>query len=153
MRFKKFEYQSHTADVEFLAYGRSFEKVLGNSILAMANTIANTRRINADARKWDSIKVYHIKLTERSEKGSYLDLLWYVLQDALSIADYRGLFIFRVSSIEMHNGKTKDNVRVELDAVKKQDKYSYIEVKGVSKYNMSLKFADGVYKADIVIDV
>ncbi len=153
MRFKKFEYQSHTADVEFLAYGKNFEKVIENSILAMANTIANIKRINRDVKAHKIKKVYRIKFAEKSDKDSYLDLLWYVLQDALSIADYRGLFIFKVSLIKVQKGKNRDSIRVELDAVKKQDKYSYIEVKGVSKYNMSLKFEGNIYKADIVIDV
>ncbi len=48
---KQYEYLEHTADVKFLAYGKTLEEVFENSALAMFNVMIDTRKISGELVK------------------------------------------------------------------------------------------------------
>jgi SHS2 domain-containing protein len=152
---KKFKYLPHTADVEFEAYGNSLCEVLANSVLAMSNTIADINKIKKDVNNSIIKKTYVLTIKDSASIGSdsEYDILWYLLQDTLSIADYRGVFVYKVIEIKIRKTKKKIYAIMKLESVKKANKYSEIEVKGVSRYNLSIKNIKGKYKTDVVIDI
>ena len=43
---KQYEYLEHTADVKFLAYGKTLEEVFENAALAMFNVMIDTGKIS-----------------------------------------------------------------------------------------------------------
>jgi SHS2 domain-containing protein len=48
---KQYEYMEHTADVKFLAYGKTLEEVFENAALAMFNVIIDTDKVSGETTR------------------------------------------------------------------------------------------------------
>src|SRR5659263_230184 len=48
---KQYEYLEHTADIKFLAYGRTLEELFENAALAMFNVMIDTGKVSGETAK------------------------------------------------------------------------------------------------------
>ncbi|MCL5430170.1 MAG: archease [Candidatus Marsarchaeota archaeon] len=143
---EKYRFIEHTADVEYLAYGNSLNELFKNSLLALFDTIAE---INALPKEKSKARTLNI----RDKASSLEDLLWFTLQDALSIADSEGLFGYGVESIRITGKDGAYNISAAIKAKPKKQGLSKLDVKGVSKFDLKVKKKNNRYKSSVVLDV
>lgn len=135
----------HTADVEFIAYGRNEGELFSNALAALFETMADTGAVaKSDERK--------ARVTVKEKADSLEELLWYTLQHTLSITESRRVFAYEVAEIEI--GKEGGNFSCDLKvyAKEKRDEYSKLAVKGISRYGLKISKRDGL-EATVVMDV
>lgn len=143
---KGFEYINHTADTEFIAYGKDIEEVFENCFLALFDTIADTKML---AKKKDKTLELKIK-----DKADTLDnLLWFVMQDALSITDEKGVFGYDVKKVEISQTKSKFSINATLLCKKEDQESSRIYAKGISRFDLKVEKTEKGYKASVVVDI
>jgi SHS2 domain-containing protein len=141
----RFKFVDHTADIEFIAYGRTEAALFTNALTALFETVADTK-----ALRKAKTKTVRLKIDEKAEKLD--ELLWYTMQYALSYAESKGVFGYDVASMVV---KEKDGVfscRAEVHAKHKRDEYSRLAAKGIARYEMDVKKGK-VMEARVVIDV
>ncbi|MDE1860024.1 MAG: archease, partial [Candidatus Micrarchaeota archaeon] len=92
---RRFMYLSHTADVEFVAYGKTFRQAMENAALALLNVMLDLKKIQKENGK-DA----YVAVKEKAQTQE--DLVWFTLQDILSKVDSKKLnaIKFQVSSIK-----------------------------------------------------
>jgi SHS2 domain-containing protein len=143
---KKFEYLPHTADMRFVAHGRSFKEAFENAGLALLSTMLDIRAIG---RIKGADKT--VRLTERA--GTREDLVWYVLQDILSKVDERKLnaYRFKINSLE----KRKDRIVLHGCIFYKQvrEDHALLSVKAVTPHDLRVKESKGRCSVSVVVDV
>ncbi len=145
-RAKGYRYIEHTADVEFIARGKTAAELVRNSLLAMFDTAAYIGRVGRSGGKQHIIRIDDVA----PDLGT---LIWYVLQDALSVADAEQLFVYRVGRINVKREDSGLAAKATLVGKAREPQYSKLDVKGVSRYDMKvLKTAHG-YSASVVLDV
>ncbi|MEM3227414.1 MAG: archease [Candidatus Micrarchaeaceae archaeon] len=142
----KFRYINHTADVEFRAYGPTLTTALSNSFYALFDTIAYVKKVSHHA---SNSKVVRLKVHAKTIE----DLIWQSLQSALSLGDARGIFFYRIRSIGIKKQGNGYNLSVILLGKNERPEYSKFEVKGISRYNLSLKRRGKLFIINIVVDV
>lgn len=147
MRSKKdYKFISHTADVEFIAFGSTREECFKNALMAMFETTAYTSKLSKLKSKDHSFIV-----KDRAKKLE--DLLWYAMQDTLSISDSKEIFAYKVNGIEIKQKDGKYSIKFKVIGKQKQDDVSKLEVKGVARYNLGIKNTKKGLEATVVLDV
>ena len=143
---KGYRYLSHTADVEFLAHGSTLEMAFKNALLALFDTVSYTERISEDKSKSRTFLLH--------ERVKTLDkLLWYALQDALSIMDMKDMFAYRVSGLKIRESKGHYTLVAKVHAKKRRIEDSKLDAKGVSMYDLKVGREKGRFFARAVVDV
>jgi SHS2 domain-containing protein len=146
MDHEKYRYVDHTADVEFIATGRSLEELFSNCLLALFDTISDTKAVAKSKGKTKTIKV--------SEKAADLEeLLWITLQDAFSLADADGAFGYAVESISIAGEKGKYHLQAAVKTKAKHPAASKLDVKGVSRFDLKIRPSKNGISASVVLDV
>ncbi len=141
----KFRFVDHTADVEFIAYGKNEDELFSNALLAIFETVADTAALSrSDGRK--------LRVTVKEKADSLEDLLWYTLQHTLSITESRRVFAYEVDRIEVKEENGSFSCDAKIYAKEKKNEYSKLAVKGVSKYGMEIKKGKEM-EAKVVVDV
>ena len=143
---RRYRYVEHTADVEFVAYGRKPDELFKNAFLAMFDTAADIKLLSKQKSR-----TIRFSLKERSEEAE--DLLWRALQDALSIASARGLFAYGVESLHLEETKKGLVLSATLLCKKETAELAKLDVKGVSKYDLVVSKKGGRLEASVVLDV
>lgn len=143
---KGYEFIDHTADVEFIAQGKTLEELFRNALLAEFDTISDIKKVGASKSKVQSFMV-----TDRAR--AIEDLLWFVLQDALSVSDAEGLYGYQIKSIEIESSMGEYAASVHVKARKKEQKMSKFDVKGVSKFDLKIVEGPTGFEASVVLDV
>lgn len=144
---QRYRYVEHTADVEFIAYGSNLESTFKNAMLAMFNTIAYINLIKKDRSEKPRM------FTIRDKAESIDTLLWYALQDVLSISDSRGLFAYGVEKIKIIERPGAFSLVAKIAGKPQKAEHSKLEVKGVSGYNLKVKKSRNGFSASVVVDV
>lgn len=143
---KGYEFVEHTADVEFVARGKTLEEVFENSLLALFETMADIKKISKSKGKAQSFSV--------SDKARTIDdLLWFTLQDALSVSEAEGLFGYGVRKIEIIEDGGDYHIRANVHAKKMDQKLAKLDVKGVSKFDLKIVKSPSGFGASVVLDV
>ncbi|MGD0511299.1 MAG: archease [Candidatus Micrarchaeaceae archaeon] len=137
---------SHTADVEFVAFGSSREECFDNALMAMFDTMSYSNKV---AR----LKSKDVSFTVKDKANSLEDLLWYAMQDTLSISDSKQLFPYKVSEIAIKEKDGKYSISMKIAAKAKESAVSKLEVKGVARYNLWVGKARKGIRATVVLDV
>jgi SHS2 domain-containing protein len=143
---KTYEFIEHTADVEFRAFGRNIETCFSNALVAMLDTISYTRKLSSSKSK-------NIKFIIKDTAKSLDDLLWYILQDTLSVADSRDLFAYKINSLKISERNGKYKIDLSINSKQKTVSMSKLDVKGVSRYNLSVVKNRNGWIANVVLDV
>jgi len=143
---KGYQYVEHTADVEYIARGGTLESAFKNSFLGMFDTIA-------DIKKLAKSKGKTTKLTINDRARTLEDLLWFGLQDALSVAEAEGAYAYGIASLSISASMGDYVIDAVLKAKKKDPSFSRLDVKGVSQFDLKVVKAKGEYRTSVVLDV
>ncbi len=146
MKSKGYEFRNHTADVELVAHGKSMEEAFSNALLALFDT-------SADIAALAKSKGSTMRIMIRDKASSLEDLLWVALQDALSIADAKGVYCYKVNRIKIAGAAGGYVISAELSAKEESPKYSVIYVKGVSRFALKVRKSAEGYRVRAVLDV
>lgn len=142
---ERYKFIEHTADVEFIAYGKTIEELFENALAALFDTMADIKKIEKSKSRTETFRINEMARTLD-------DLLWFVLQDALSISDAEGLYGYGVKKLNM---LSSGDYVIDLvaNARKKEQKLSKLDVKGVSKFDLKIVKTRGGFEASVVLDV
>ncbi len=143
---KRYAFIDHTADVEYVAYGSTINAVFKNALLGLFDTIADIKKLSRAKSK-----VTILKIEERARVPD--DLLWFVLQDALSVTDAEGVYAYSVKKIWIGLEMGEYSAMVTIAAKKKDPKFSKLDVKGVTRFDMKVTQKDRKYLAAAVLDI
>ena len=143
---QKFRYVRHTADIAFIAYGKTFADALENAALAMFGIMFDMKKISA-AKK--PIKKMAIKDTA----GSAEDLVWFTLQDILTKIQVGNLAPagFTVKGIRKNKAASIQG-SLEYKSVPSED-YGLLEVKAVTPSGLIVKKTKAGFSIRIVVDI
>ena len=146
MAKKSFRYLSHTADVEFVSYGKDLKEAIENAGLALLNVALDLKKITASKGK--------IKTAGITEKADTVEnLAWFVLQDILSMkaAGYLSAFKFKVDKLE----ETQSGLRLKgrLFHKKLKEDYTLLDVKAVTPHDLRVAKTKNGYSINVIIDV
>ena len=146
----KYRFVSHTADVRFFSYGNTLEELLANSMLAMFDTQANISKIGKAVKNGVAVskelKIHTLATSER-------DILWYILQSALSELDSIYAYGYAVKDVRITKGSKGIIAKASISYIDQSQEYSRIYVKGVSGYELSVAKRNGKYVASVVVDI
>ncbi len=143
---KGYKFMDHTADVEFVAYGKTVEELFKNALLAQFDTIADIKKLVKAKGRGQTFKI--------SETAATLeDLFWFVLQDALSIADSQGLYGYDIAKTSLEIGLNIYEANIVVKAREKKTEFSKLDVKGVSRFDLKIKKKGKGLEASAVLDV
>jgi len=143
---KGYRYMGHTADVEFLAYGSTLEISFKNAFMALFETIAYTKKVSKSESKTRS---FALKVKAKSEE----ELLWYALQDAISIMGAESLFGYKVQKLNITRTAKGYSLAAKVLAKSRTDKDSKLDIKGVSMYDLKIEKKKGRFTSRVVVDV
>ncbi len=141
-----YRFVDHTADVEFVARGGSIEETFRNAFLALFDTALYVNRV---AREKSKAKRFEIK----EEAADLEQLLWYVLQDTVSIMDSRSLFPYRIASLKIGEKKGVYRFRAEIWAKGQKEGNAKLDIKGISRYGLKVSRKGKGFEASVVMDV
>lgn len=141
----KFKFVDHTADIEYIAYGRNNEELFSNALEALFETVAD---IKALRKSKDGKKLILIE-----EKADSLDaLLLNTLQDTFSTAESERVFCYEIAAIEVKKSKKGFSAYAKILSKEKKDKYAKLAAKGISRYEFGIKGKKSL-EARVVVDV
>lgn len=141
-----YKYVDHTADIEFVATGRNLPALFRSAFAATFNTSAGIRTVSRSRGRDVRVRI--------SQSARKLDeLLWSALQYSTSVGDSRGIFFYKVESIKITETGKGHKISATLVGKKMRTEHSKLEVKAVSRYNLSLVKGNGGYRAAVVLDV
>ena len=142
---EKYRFVRHTADIEFIAYGKTMEELLGNALLAMFSTIADIKGLQRSRHRACS---FSISVKAKDD----VELLWLALQGSLSKAEADGLFAYRVDRMSYKEAAGVRSLRARCRAKRKMQELGRFDVKGVSLFDMRIKRGRRL-SASVVLDV
>jgi SHS2 domain-containing protein len=143
---KNYKYLEHMADVEYVAYGKSLEECFKNALMAMFDTISYINKVEISKSKKVTIVV-------KDKARNTEDLLWYALQDTLSILDSKSLFAYKVAGIKITQDKGSYKINASVYAKDRLDAHTKLDVKGVARYNLKIKETAKGFEGNVVLDV
>ncbi len=146
MQEKRFRYVSHTADVAFVAYGKTFKAALQNAALALLNVMLDVKKVEGVEMK------AKVKLISE-DAGSREDLVWFMLQDVLSIIDAEKLNAFgmEVESINETGSGVSAKARLLYKPVEAD--FAMLSVKAVTPHGLKVERTKTGYSISVVVDV
>jgi SHS2 domain-containing protein len=144
MQRAKYKYLPHTADIAFVAYGKSAEKAIENSAEALLNVMLDLKRVKKAAGRTATTTV-------KESADSLENLVWYTLQDILTKIDEKKLraYGFRVKSFSERNLRLTGEL---LYKKMKEDPF-LLEVKAVTPEGLAVKKGKNGYEIRILLDV
>ena len=141
---KKYEYLEHTADVKFLAYGKTLEEVFENAALAMFNVIIDTEKVSGETAREVFLKSPDLE----SLLVDWLSELLYLFE-----VDEIVFRKFQVEEIREEEGEYSINARASGEKYYPESHPFETEIKAVTYNQLEIeKTADG-WKAQVVVDI
>jgi SHS2 domain-containing protein len=134
----KFKFLSHTADIKFLAYGRSVEEVFENSALALFNSLCE-KKVKAKS-----------KIVIQAMGNDLEGLMYNFLEEFLFLLDSENFMPSKIKNL--HIDKTNFKIKCEVygdDAVN----YKVSHIKAITYNDMFIREERGKWFAQIVLDV
>lgn len=146
--FRKYAYVPHTADIAFIAYGRSVEEMIENAALALINVMSDVKKI-----KKDTSRIFSMHIKEKA--GSIDDLVWMTLQDLLSRKYSLNLALLgiKVSGLDISGGEKALKASILYKKPPASADYSLLEVKAVTPHNLKVKKRKGIWGVEITVDI
>lgn len=146
MQKANFRYLPHTADVAFIAYGKSFKEALENAAQALLSTMFDTKKLKSLKAKAATLRLHEIAQSDN-------DLAWFVLQDMVSKIDEKGIqaYSFKVNHIKNAAGKTKMNCCIFYKKTKEY--HALLDVKAVTPSEFKVQKSKGRWSIKAILDV
>lgn len=142
----RFRYIPHTADVAFFAYGKNFKEALENAGFAMFNLMFDIKAMQKAEGE--------IKKVELSESASgKKELVWYLLQKALSEVDANGMQVLDFKINKISYKKKMYNAKCTIICKYTDEYLAKFDVKAVTPHDLEV-YENGIsVKIKIVLDV
>ncbi len=141
---KQYEYLEHTADIKFLAYGKTLEEVFENSALAMFNVMIDTEKVSGETRREIFLKSPDLE----SLLVDWLSELLYIFE-----VDEVVFRKFRVEKVMEKEGEYSITAQALGEKFYPESHPFETEIKAVTYNQLEIsKTADG-WKAQIVVDI
>ena len=134
----KFKFLQHTADVKFLAYGKTLEEVFENSALAMIKYLTEKK-----VRERKRIKI-HVH-------GNDIESLMYnFLEEFLFLLDSENFLICSIKNLKID----RENFRIECEVLGDDAlDYKVSHIKAVTYNEMEINHVGDGWIAQVVLDV
>jgi len=134
----KFRFLSHTADIKFLAYGRSITEVFENSALALISSLCE-KKVKAK----NKIIIQAI--------GNDLESLMYnFLEEFLFLLDSENFIPSKIKNLQID----KNNLRIRCEVYGDDAKYYKVShIKAITYNDMFIRKDGNIWIAQVVLDV
>ena len=142
---RKFKYMPHTADMSFIAYGKTFKEAIENAALALLSIMVDTKRISKVNDKIKRIKI-------RETAKTYEELVWFTLQDILSQREIHSLGAYKFLITKLDTKSSRYKLEGYILGKTLKEEYMLTDVKAVTPYDLYVKKGK-VYSIRIVVDV
>ncbi len=141
---KQYEYLEHTADIKFLAYGRTLEELFENAALAMFNVMIDTGKVSGETAKEVFLKSSDLE----SLLVDWLSELLYLFE-----VDEIVFRKFQVKEIRDEGSEYSITARASGEKFYPESHPFETEIKAVTYNQLEIeKTADG-WKAQVVVDI
>jgi SHS2 domain-containing protein len=141
---KQYEYLEHTADIKFLAYGKTLEEVFENAALAMFNVIIDTSKVSGET-------VREIFLKSPDPESLLVD--W--LSELLYLFEVEEIIFrkFHVKQIREEGSEYSIIAQASGEGFDSKGLPFETEIKAVTYNQLEIKKTDGGWKAQVVVDI
>ena len=139
---KKYEFLDHTADVKFLAYGKTLEEAFANAALASYDVMTDVKKVKPVEEKT-------IKVTSKNKQA----LLYDFLEELIVLTDVEGFILSKVKDIKIKENKGNFELKATIlgDNGDNYDVHSYI--KAVTYSDMFIKETPTQTTIQVVHDI
>ncbi len=141
---KKYEYLEHTADIKFIAYGKTLEEIFENAALAMFNVIIDTEKVSGETGR----EIYLNSPDLESLLVDWLSELLYLFE-----VDEIVFRKFRVEEINEEKGEYSIKARAAGEKYYPESHPFETEIKAVTYNQLEVKKIDDGWKAQVVVDI
>ncbi len=141
-----FRFVSHTAEAEFIASGRNAGEAVRNSLIALFYTISDISSVERGPERPRLLKL-------KVSSDNMADAVWGILQRVLSEAEAEDIFCYSVKRVSVTRSRLRITVSVEVLGKRKREQDARVEVKAVSRYNLSVKASGSIVRIRAVLDV
>jgi len=140
---RSYEYLPHTADVKFVARGKTFEGAFRNAAYALADIVTDHKKVKDKVLKDISIE------SENKEA-----LLYDFLEQFIIMLDESGFLLSKVKSLKVskHGKMLKLIAKVTGDTNNKRYKID-THIKAVTYQQMYIKKSKGEYVLQVILDI
>ncbi len=141
---KQYEYLEHTADIKFLAYGKTLEEVFENAALAMFNVMIDTDEVSGETAREILLKSPDLE----SLLVDWLSELLYVFEvDEIVFRE------FRVEKIREEAGEYSITAQALGEKFYPESHPFETEIKAVTYNQLELEKTANGWKAQVVVDI
>ena len=141
---KRYEYLEHTADIKFIAYGKTPEEVFENAALAMFNVIIDTEKVSDKTEREISLKSPDLE-----------SLLVDWLSEILCLFEVEETVFrkFTVESIKEENGEYSISARASGEKYYPESHPFETEIKAVTYNQLEIRKVTDGWQARVVVDI
>jgi SHS2 domain-containing protein len=141
---KQYEYLDHTADIKFLAYGKTLEEAFENSALAMFNVIIDTKKVSGDVERQILLKSPDLE----SLLVDWLSELLYLFE-----VDEVVFRKFRVEMIRKEEGEYSITAQAVGENYYPDSHQFETEIKAVTYNQLEIKETADGWRTQVVVDI
>jgi SHS2 domain-containing protein len=138
----KFIYLEHTADAEFIAYGRTVDEAFVNAALAMCSLVIDPATVRPSVEK------------EVELEGDALDVLLYDwLSELLYIFEVDRLVFGRFAAhVAENDGKYRLTAQAWGEGIGRHPDIS-MHIKAVTYHDLRFEKTNNIYEAQVLLDI
>jgi SHS2 domain-containing protein len=136
-----FKYLEHTADAEFVAYGRTPDEAFVNAARAMFGLVVDFSRVRP-------VEVREVTLTA----GSLEDLLFDWLSELLYLSEVDRLVFSKFEVKITKNGEYWLNAKAYGETVSPRHEI-FLHIKAVTYHDLRVERRNNVYEAQVLLDI
>jgi SHS2 domain-containing protein len=136
-----FKYLEHTADAEFVAYGRTVEETFANAARAMFGLLVDPSNVRPT-------EVREISLTA----GLLEDLLFDWLSELLYLSEVDRLVFSRFEAEITKNGEYRLNAKAYGETINPRHEI-FLHIKAVTYHDLRVEKRNNVYEAQVLLDI
>jgi protein archease len=136
-----FKYLEHTADAEFVAYGRTPDEAFANAARAMFGLVVEPSKVRTP-------EVREISLTS----GSLEDLLFDWLSELLYLSEVDRLVFSKFEVKITKNGEYLLNAKACGEQVSPRHEV-FLHIKAVTYHDLRVEKRNNVYEAQVLLDI
>jgi SHS2 domain-containing protein len=136
-----FKYLEHTADAEFIAYGRTLDEAFANAARAMFSLVVDHSKVNVTETREVSLI-----------SGSLEDLLYDWLAELLYLAEVDSLVFSKFEVKITHDGEYWLEGRAYGEKVRPAHEVS-LHIKAVTYHDLRVEKINNTYEAQVLLDI
>lgn len=147
MKKEKYRYLPHTADIAFVAYGKSVEDAIQNSAEALLNVMLDLKKVRGARGRKERVSI-------NESAGSLDNLVWYTLQRILTRVDERKLnaYSFEVRKV-VRGERFKLSGSLLYKKLEDGKDNFLLEVKAVTPQGLAFTKVKSGYEVRVLLDV